>query len=115
MAADDHVDSGNRPGKVFILRLLLNLRCAGVREADDHICFFFIFQEIDHFLAGLNGIAEGDRFGEGGIDLGVLPQDAEQADSDAPALNDRIGDDRVLPKDLLQISVSLALRAKDHV
>ena len=33
----------------------------------------------------------------------------------APALDDRIGDDRVLPEGLLQIAVSLAVRAEDHV
>ena len=84
-------------------------------EADDHIRFFFIFQEVDHFPARLNGIAEGDRFGERGVHLGVLPQDAEQADPDAPALDDRIGDDRVLPERFFQMAVSLSVRAEDHV
>ena len=115
VAADDHIDFGDRPGEVFVLGILLHRRCAGVGEADDQIDFLFVFQEVDHFLARLDGIAEGDRFGEGGVDLGVLPQDAEQADPDAPALDDRIGDDRVLPEGLLQIAVSLTVRAEDHV
>ena len=115
VAADDHVDFGYGAGEVFVLGSLLQLRCAGVGKADDQICIFFVFQKIDHFLACLDRIAEGDRFGEGGVDLGILPQDAEQSDPDAPALDHRIGDDRVLPEGLLQIAVTLAVRAEDHV
>ena len=115
MSADDHVDIGDRAGEQFILGVLFYRRGAGVGEADDEVDLLLLPEDRRHLFSRFDGIGEGDRFGERGIGLGVLAEDAEQADSDAAPFDDRVGFDGILPKRRPEVAVPLAVRAEDDV
>ena len=91
VAADDDVDARHllrqghiASGRVGAVRVLEQ---AAVAKGDDHVDLLGLAQELDHLLAGLDGVREGDRAGAGGVEDGLLAHEPEETEAQAAALD----------------------------